>query len=96
MKNLIDTLLNWLDAVPKDKYQHFAVGAVLAAIFQIVPVCFGLPWWLALIASVTVVFAAAWVKEHEIDPAEDMKDIAATVAGGAVVWIVTLVILLFA
>lgn len=96
MKNFIDNLLDWLDAIRKDTCQHFAVGTALAAIFQVVPMCFGLPWWLALIASVTVVFAAAWIKEHEIDPAEDMKDIVATVAGGAVVWIVTLVILLFA
>lgn len=95
MKNLIERLLNGLSAIPKDKYQQFWTGAALAAIFLIVPICFGLPWQMALIASVTAVLAAAWVKEHDADPKEDIKDILATVAGGSVVWIVMLAIGIF-
>lgn len=91
MLTRIDDLLNRLNAVSKDKYQHFALGVVLGAISLLAPLCFGPPWWMALIASVTVVFAAAWIKEHAIDPKEDIQDILATIAGGAVVWVVMLI-----
>lgn len=30
MKRLINKLVGWLNAIAKDKYQHFAVGAVAA------------------------------------------------------------------
>lgn len=87
MKNLIHKLLNLLNRIPKDRYQHFTVGAMLAAL-----VCLAaLPlraWWpgLPLLVSMTVVLAAALVKERQIDARADLWDILWTLAGGAVVW----------
>lgn len=85
MKRLINKLVGWLNAIAKDKYQHFAVGAVIASAALIVAVPLGAWWrWLPLIVSMIAVLTAAVVKERKIDPKADMQDILWTLAGG--VW----------
>lgn len=91
MKRLINKLIGWLNAIAKDKYQHFAVGAVIVA----VPL--GAWWrWLPLLVSIIAVLTAAVVKERKIDPKADMQDILWTLAGGAVEWVVLIVFTLTA
>lgn len=83
MKRLINKLVGWLNAIAKDKYQHFAVGAVIASAALIVAVPLGAWWrWLPLIVSMIAVLTAAVVKERKIDPKADMQDILWTLAGG--------------
>ena len=60
MKRLINKLVGWLNAIAKDKYQHFAVGAVIASAALIVAVPLGAWWrWLPLIVSMIAVLTAA-------------------------------------
>jgi hypothetical protein len=92
MKRLINKLIGWLNAIAKDKYQHFAVGAVIASAALVVAVPLGAWWrWLPLLVSM-----AAVVKERKIDPKADMQDILWTLAGGAVGWVVFIVFTLTA
>jgi hypothetical protein len=92
MKRLINKLIGWLNAIAKDKYQHFAVGAVIASAALIVAVPLGALWrWLPF-----AVLTAAVVKERKIDPKADMQDILWTLAGGAVGWAVFVVFTLTA
>lgn len=86
MKNLVNRILGWLDAIGKDKYQHFAVGASLASATLLAALLSGLWWWIALIVSFVAVAGAALAKERLVDPQEDLYDILATLAGGAAVW----------
>lgn len=80
-------IIAWLNAIAKDKYQHFAVGAAIAVIVLIVDMPLGSWWrWIPLLASVIAVMTAAIVKERKIDAKVDMQDILATLAGGAVIW----------
>ena len=53
MKRLINKLVGWLNAIAKDKYQHFAVGAVIASA--------------ALIVAVPLVAAFAGVDDRRLD-----------------------------
>ena len=94
MKRLINKLIGWLNAIAKDKYQHFAVGAVIASAALIVAVPLGA--WLPLLVSMVAVMTAAVVKERKIDPKADMQDILWTLAGGAVEWVVFIVFTLTA
>ena len=97
MKRLINKLIGWLNAIAKDKYQHFAVGAVIASAALIVAVPLGALWrWLPLIVSMIAVLTAAVVKERKIDPKADMQDILWTLAGGAVGWMAFVVFTLTA
>lgn len=97
MKRLINKLVGWLNAIAKDKYQHFAVGAVIASAALIVAVPLGAWWrWLPLIVSMIAVMTAAVVKERKIDLKADMQDILWTLAGGAVEWVVLIVFTLTA
>lgn len=92
MKRFINKLVGWLNAIAKDKYQHFAVGAVIASAALIVAVPLGVWWrWLPLLVSIIAVLTAAVVKERKIDPKADMQDILWTLAGGAVEWVVLIV-----
>ena len=60
MKRLINKLVGWLNAIAKDKYQHFAVGAVIASAALIVAVPLGTWWrWLPLLVSMIAVLTAA-------------------------------------
>lgn len=92
MKRLINKLIGWLNAIAKDKYQHFAVGAVIASAALIVAA-----WWrwLPLIVSMIAVLTAAVVKERKIDPKADMQDILWTLAGGGMVWLAILAAIIF-
>lgn len=96
MKRLINKLVGWLNAIAKDKYQHFAVGAVIASAALIVAVPLG-AWWrlLPLLVSIIAVMTAAILKERKIDPKADMQDILWTLAGGAVAWLVYIAYILF-
>ena len=97
MKRLINKLIGWLNAIAKDKYQHFAVGAVIAYAALIVAVPLGVWWrWLPLLVSIIAVMTAAVVKERKIDLKADMQDILWTLAGGAVEWVVFIVFTLTA
>ena len=97
MKRLINKLVGWLNAIAKDKYQHFAVGAVIASAALIVAVPLGALWrWLPLLMSMVAVLTAAVVKERKIDPKADMQDILWTLAGGVVGWVVFIVFTLTA
>lgn len=96
-KDAVVNTLGWLNAIAKDKYQHFAVGAVIALAVLIVTMPLG-SWgrWLPLLASMIAVMTAAILKERRIDPKADMQDILATLAGGAVIWAEFVVIALIA
>ena len=80
-------IIAWLNAIAKDKYQHFAVGAAIAFIVLIVAMPLGSWWrWVPLLPSVIAVMTAAVVKERNIDSKVDMQGILATLAGGVIIW----------
>lgn len=85
MKQLLDKIVGWLNRIGADKYKHQALGSDIAAVVLLALVWF-VPLWLALTASVVTVFAAAVGKEL-IDDKADLRDLAATLCGGAVVWL---------
>lgn len=89
MKRLVDKIVGWLNGIGADKYKHFALGAVIAAIMAIALACF-LPKWAVIVGSVAVVAMAAIVKER-IDEEADNKDILATLLGGVAVWVTYLI-----
>ena len=92
MKQLVDKIVGWLNSIGADKYKHFAVGTAVAAVVLLTVVWF-VPQWLALTASVVAVSAAAVGKEL-VDDKADLRDLAATLGGGAVVWLPFLVAIL--
>lgn len=92
MKKIFDKIVGWLNGIPADKYKHFALGAVIAAVVLLAMV-WSVPQWLALTASVVAVSAAAIGKEL-IDDKADLRDLAATLGGGAVVWLPFLIAIL--
>lgn len=88
-------IIAWLNAIAKDKYQHFAVGAAIAFIVLIVAMPLGSWWrWVPLLTSVIAVMTAAVVKERNIDSKVGMQDILATLAGGAIIWVAFVVTVL--
>ena len=88
-------IIAWLNAIAKDKYQHFAVGAAIAFIVLIVAKTLGSWWrWVPLLTSVIAVMTAAGVKERNIDSKVGMQDILATLAGGAIIWVAFVVTVL--
>ncbi|WP_308502682.1 hypothetical protein [uncultured Alistipes sp.] len=92
MKQPLDKIVGWLNKIGADKYKHFALGAVIAAIVLLIGALF-IPKWAALVAAVAVVAIAAVVKE-KIDATADLRDIVATLGGGAVVWLPFLIAIL--
>lgn len=94
MKNIITKIVGWLNRIPADKYKykHQALGADIAAVVLLVLVAF-VPRWLALTASVIAVVVAAVGKE-KADAKADLRDIVATLCGGAVVWLPFLIAIL--
>lgn len=89
MKQLFDKIIGWLNSIGADKYKHFALGTVIAAIAVIALACF-LPKWAVTAGSVAVVAMAAIIKER-IDDEADNKDILATLLGGVAVWVTYLI-----
>lgn len=89
MKKILNKTIQYLSGIRADRYMHFSVGALaaavsylMAAVFLFGPVAFGL-------SVLTVLTAAGW-KELRYDTVADIRDFWATVAGGAVVWTVLL------
>lgn len=93
MKNLINKLLARLDRIGKDKYQHFALGAIIALAAMLVALPLN-AWWGGFppLVSMLAVVAAALTKERKIDAKADLNDILWTLAGGAAVWAVYLIV----
>lgn len=89
MKQLLEKIVGWLNRIGADKYKHQALGSDIAVVVLLALVWF-VPQWLALTASVVAVSAAAIGKEL-IDDKADLRDIVATLCGGAVVWITYLI-----
>lgn len=89
MKNIITKIVGWLNKIGADKYKHFAVGAVIAAVVIMALSLFA-PKWAVLAASVVAVAVAAIGKEHIDDEADDM-DIVATCLGGIIVCVTYLI-----
>lgn len=89
MKQLFDKIVGWLNRIPADKYKHQALGSDIAAVVLLALVWF-VPEWLALAASVVAVSAAGVGKEMA-DAKADLRDLAATLGGGVVVWITYLI-----
>ena len=88
-------IIAWLNAIAKDKYQHFAVGAAIAFIVLIVAMPLGSWWrWVPLLTSVIAVMTAGVVKERIIYSKVGMQDILATLAGGAIIWVAFVVTVL--
>lgn len=85
MKQLFDKIVGWLNRFGADKYKHQALGSDIAAVVLLALVWF-VPEWLALAASVVAVSAAGVGKEMADDKA-DLRDLAATLGGGVVVWL---------
>lgn len=89
MKNIITKIVGWLNRIPADKYKHQALGSDIAAVVLLAVALF-VPKWLALTASVVAVIAVAVGKE-KVDAKADLRDLAATLGGGVVVWITYLI-----
>lgn len=89
MKRIFDKIVGWLNGIGADKYKHQALGADIAAVV-LLAVTFFVPKWLALTASVVAVSVAAVGKE-QADAKADLRDLAATLGGGVVVWITYLI-----
>lgn len=89
MKRAIEKIIGWMNRIPADKYKHFAVGAVLAAVVLLVGALV-LPKWAAVSTSMIVVGLAGAAKEI-YDDRSDRSDIFATSLGGLVVWIAYLI-----
>lgn len=92
MKRAIEKIIGWLNRISADKYKHQALGSDIAAVVLLALVWF-VPQWLALTASVVAVIAAAVGKE-KVDAKADLRDIVATLCGGAVVWLPFLIAIL--
>lgn len=92
MKRIFDKIVGWLNGIGADKYKHQALGADIAAVV-LLAVTFFVPKWLALAASVGTVALAAVGKE-KADAKADFRDLAATLCGGAVVWLPFLIAIL--
>lgn len=92
MKQIFDKIVGWLNGIGADKYKHQALGSDIAAVVLLALVWF-VPQWLALTASVVAVIVAAVGKE-KADAKTDLRDIVATLCGGAVVWLPFLIAIL--
>lgn len=89
MKRFLTKMIQYLANIRADRYMHFSVGALAAAVSYLIaamfccgPVAFGM--------SVLVVLTAAGWKELCYDTVADIWDFWVTMAGGAVVWTVLL------
>lgn len=84
MKDLLLIVFGWFGLIPKDKYQHFALGSLLAMLFFVGT--FWLPFWFSFVVSVFTTMGIEVAKEYYIDEEPDWWDIAATFLGGLMVW----------
>lgn len=92
MKKVIEKLIGWLNVVPKDKYQHFTLGAIIASLALIITAPLIGCWrWMPLAISVVALVSLAMVKEYAVDSKVDMNDILWTIGGGYTVWVIFIV-----
>lgn len=87
MRKIWDKIVALISKVPYDKLLHFIVGLVAAAFFAIV-------WPSAAEWCIAPVIAIAFAKEffdNWTGDKCDWLDFVATVAGGLVIWIFTLI-----
>lgn len=89
MKNIITKIVGWMNRIPADKYKHFTLGAIIAAVV-IMALALFVPKWAAIAASVVTVAVAAIGKEY-IDKQADDMDIVATCLGGIIVCVTYLI-----
>lgn len=83
IKDAVINIIEWLNTIAKDKYQHFALGVLIASAVMIVTMPFSAWWqWLPMLASMISVMTAAIIKERRVDPKADLYDILWTLAGG--------------
>lgn len=87
MKKILNKIIQYLCGIHADRYMHFSVGAVIAAVVYLIfamflyePACIGM-------SVLTVLVAAMW-KELRYDTVADIWDFWVTMAGGTVVWAV--------
>lgn len=80
-------ILEILGKIGKDKWQHFSLGALIAAVILCVCVWCGLQFPVATFLSIAGVWLVELGKEFIIDKRADWKDIVATMVGGIVVWL---------
>lgn len=87
-------IINYLNSIAKDRYQHYDLGVVIAAV-TLVAFALWLGFWWALPISMAAVVMAAKLKER-YDAKNggyfDWTDFVVTCAGGATVWIVAVVL----
>lgn len=92
MKKVIEKFIEWLNVVPKDKYQHFTFGAIIASVALIIAAPLIDCWrWLPLVISVVALVSLAMVKEYAVDSKVDVNDILWTIGGGYTVWVIFIV-----
>lgn len=84
MGNLIYKILEWLLSIQGDKYKHFTLGTIIAALPLWVLALCGVTWWVCVIVSAALGIAAVLIKEFCLDSKVDYWDIVATIAGAAV------------
>lgn len=94
-REMVSFVMTWLNGIAKDKYQHYSLGAfIAAAIFCVTaPVSFIFTSHFSsvvfsLASSMVVVVATAFWKDYAYDESADKYDIRSTIAGGATVWLV--------
>ena len=90
MKRVFDWIFAQLGKIGKDKYQHFSIGAIIAAMALCLSA--GLPFPAANFISIASVVVMEVFKEFVLDAKADWKDLVATILGGACVWLPTCVI----
>lgn len=92
MKTIFTKIFKLLDRIGKDKYQHFALGSVLALLVFIVaqPIFEfagrGASYWIAYALSFIITMGVEAYKEWYLDVKADWRDVLATFLGGSVVW----------
>lgn len=92
MKKVIEKFIGWLNVVPKDKYQHFTLGAIIASVALIITAPLIDCWrWLPLVTSAVALVSLAMVKEYAVDSKVDVNDILWTIGGGYTVWVIFIV-----
>lgn len=97
MKSIIKKLVSLLDKIGKDKYQHFALGAMIATLgFIVAKPLFRFmghtaAFWACFGISIAATLGLEAFKEFRVDVKPDWKDILATMLGGSMVWISLLV-----
>lgn len=87
-------IISYLNAIAKDRYQHYALGFVIASI--VMSIC--VPWlgfWWGFLVSIVSVASAAKLKEY-YDSTNggrfDWTDFVTTCVGGLTLWIVVVII----